>query len=509
MKQKGKNIMKTSLRIIALLCAMLMLLGCFVGCGKKDDDTSSSSNSGEQAENLKEIDFSLPDTDWGGEECLVLGHQPGNNNDTPQFENLEIWREGASDDVVGQAVWERNIILQTKFNFEVKQKLVASVKAEMANVMGSGQDLYDICIYRPFDAANHAEEEYLIDLTTVDYIDLEHESWDQDATAQLSVGNSVYFTVSDFLIQDKDRTEVLFYNREMSKQAGKGYLEELVKSGDWTVETFGALVKEFTKDGNGNQKLGDYNASGTGDYFGLGLPSYDSFAVFAFGAGIKLSELDDDGNIVIVNAQEKSGTICGELGKFLFDKTQSLYVNDITPVDYKAHCQLFSWGRMMFCSDVLSSLDRIHEGEPMGAMIDFEYSFLPHPKYEAGMNTWYTSTPSGTTGAVVAIPTTVANPAQSGFFLEALSEASTSTSLFAFYEQKCKIQNSQDELASEMLDIIFDSVRYDIAAMYDMGKLFTMLSQMGRNKRNNFETGFQQRYDSAVTAAENLTAKFA
>jgi hypothetical protein len=501
--------MKTSFRILALLCALVMLMSCFVGCNKKKEDDPAATTVATTGEGEKGIEFSLPDTDWGGEECHVLGHQAGNDNSTPQFENLEIWREDVADDVVGKAVWERNLLLKDKFNFVVNQKLVGSVKAEMANVFGSGQDLYDFCIYRPFDAAKHAEEENLIDLSTVEYIDLEHPSWDQNATAQLSIGNSVYFTVSDFLIQDKDRTEILFYNREMARQAGKPLFEDLVKSGDWTVAYFGELVKEFTKDGNGNQQAGDYKADGTGDYFGLGLPGYDSFATFAFGAGVKLSELDDNGTITIINEQEKVGNIIGELGKFLFDKSQTLYVNDIVPVDYKAHCQLFSWQKMMFCSDVLSSLDRIHEGEPMASMIDFEYSFLPHPKYEAGMDTWYTSTPSGTTGAVIAIPITVEDPEKSGFFIQALSEASTSTSLFAFMEQKCKIQNAYDPLAAEMLDIVFDCIRYDIASMYDMGKLSTMLDSFPMIKRNNFEKTFQQRYEAACIAAENLMDKFA
>ena len=503
--------MKTSFRILALLCALIMLMGCFVGCKKKTDDPAATTVATTGGA-TNEIQFSdaLLGADWGGEECLVLGHQAGNDNTTPQFENLEIWREEVADDVVGKAVWERNLILEEKFNFIVNQKLVASVKAEMATLLGgNGMDLYDLCIYRPFDAAKHAEEEYLIDLSTVDYIDLEHPSWDQNATAQLSIGNSVYFTVSDFLIQDKDRTEILFYNREMARQANKPLFEDLVKSGDWTVEEFGKLVKEFSKDGTGEGNLGDYKADGTGDYFGLGVPSYDSFATFAFGAGMELSTLDEYGTITIVNAKEKSGNIISALGDFMFDTKMTLYVNDLVPVDYKAHCQLFSWEKMMFCSDVLSSLDRIHEGEPMASMIDFEYSFLPHPKYAAGTDTWYTSTPSGTTGAVVAIPITVADPAKSGFFVQALSEASTSTSLFAFKEQKCKIQNSQDPLAAEMLDIVFDCVRYDIAAMYDMGKLFTMLSTFGNTKRNNFENTFDQRYEAAKNAAEDLMDKFA
>ncbi len=454
---------------------------------------------------------SLPDADWGGEECLVLGHAA---QGTPQFENLEIWREDAADDIIGRAVWERNKYLKDTYNFEVKQRLVRSVKEEMNPLLASGEDLYDICIYRPFDAARHASEGCLLDLSTIDYIDLEHPSWDQNVTEQLAVGGKVFFTTSDFLLQDKDRTEVIFYNREMARQANKGYLEDNVKNGTWTVEYFGGLVKEFSTDGNGNHQLGDYKADGTGDYFGLGLPSYDSLATFAFGAGIKLSELDEDGYITIVNAQEHSSNIIDALGAFLFQPTQSFFVTDMPTyhnldIYYKAHQELFAWEKMMFCSDVLSSLDRIHEGATMSEMIDFEYSFLPHPKYASGMNTWYTSTPSYTTGAVVAIPITVADQERSGFFLQALSEASTSTSLFAFYEQKCKIQNSQDDLAYEMLDIIFDNVRYDIAAMYDFGRLYTMLSQIGQIKRNNFDTAFQQRYEAARSAADAIMDEFA
>ena len=331
-----------------------------------------------------DFSFSLSKKDWGGEDCVILGHS---EEGSPQFANLEIWRDTPSNDVISKAVWSRNRILKNEFNFEVKQKLVKNVKSEMSDIMGSSQDLYDICIYRPFDAAKHAEEEFLLDLSMIDYIDLEHESWDQNATAQLSIGNSVYFTVSDFLIQDKDRTEVLFYNREMARQANKGYLEDKVKSGDWTVEYFGTLVKEFSKDGNGNQQLGDYKDDGTGDYFGLGVPSYDSFATFAFGAGVKLSYIDQDGNIIINNNHSNTVNIIDSLGAFLFDAMQSLYVNDLKPVDYIATLKGFGYGKVMFSVDVLSTLDRIHEGKPISELVEFEYSVLPFPKYESGTDT--------------------------------------------------------------------------------------------------------------------------
>ena len=529
--------MKRFLSIFTCLALLLSMGAIFAACDEKDEPAATTTaattvSSGESDEDLdnsskkpskkpatttyvpsmpsdpsefEEIEFSVPNINWGGEECYIIGRS---DYAAPQFKNLEIWTEGTRNDPVDAAVWERNQYLHAKFNFRVRQHLTNSVKEEMAVVFGSGQDLYDICLYSPIDAAKHAEYGYLLDLSTVEHIDLDHPSWDQNVTKQLSIGNKVYFTSNDFLLQDKDRIEIIYYNRDMARQANKGYLEDKVTSGDWTVEYFASLVKEFSKDGNSNQQLGDYRADGSGDYFGLGLPSYDSFVSFAYGAGVKLSYLDENGTLVINNDSTNTKEIVDLLGTFLFDKTQSLYVNDLTPVDYKAHCQLFSCGKQMFCADALSSLDRIHEGEPMRDMISFDYSFLPHPKYEAGMDTWYTSTPSGATGSVIAIPCTANEPGKSGFFVQALAEASTYSTLFTFYAHKANINGTLDLRAFEMLDIVFTSVRYDFASMYDMAKLFTMLSSFAQLKTSNFKT-LEQRYEAAVTAAQDLMNKFA
>ena len=492
--------MKNSLRILALLCALLMLLTCFVGCRKDPDDNKGNGGGG----NGSLANSSLPAADWNGEECLVLGHSGAK---TKQFENLEIWREEMTDDVVGKAVWERNTLLKETYNFEVKQNLVDVVKNEMADLYKSGEDLYDICLYRPLDAAQHAEQEFLLDLASVEYIDLDHASWDQNARNDLAITGKLYFTVSDFLLQDKDRTEVLFYNREMARVNGWGYLEDQVTGNGWTVEYFAGLVKAASKDGNSNLTLGEFKDDGSGDYFGLGLPAYQSLATFAFGAGVKISYLDDAGEVVIVNDKEATGNVIDAVGVFLFNKTQSLFVTDLPNTEYQEHIELFGWEKELFCSDVLSSLDRIHTGATISQLVDFEYSFLPYPKANASQDRYY-STPSGTTGAVVAIPYTVSDAAQSGFFLQALSEASTDTTLVAYYEIKCKIQNAQDQRASDMLDILFESVRYDVGAMYDFGGLATMYTDFAKLKRNRFENQFDSRYQNALIAAQEIMDNF-
>ena len=100
--------MKNSFRILSLVCALLMVFTCFVGCKKDKGDepeATTTVNSGEVVTTTGEAASSLPAADWGGETCLVLGHS---TEVAPQFSNFEIWRAEMTDDVVGKAVWERN-----------------------------------------------------------------------------------------------------------------------------------------------------------------------------------------------------------------------------------------------------------------------------------------------------------------------------------------------------------------------------------------------------------------
>ena len=139
-------------------------------------------------------------------------------------------------------------------------------------------------------------------------------------------------------------------------------------------------------------------------------------------------------------------------------------------------------------------------------MVAFEYSFLPFPKYDTSKP--YYSTPSMHTGATIAIPYTVTDPAQAGFFAQALSEASTDTTFDAYYEVKCKIQQSEDDRAAAMLDIIFANLSYDVAVMYDFGKLYSMFGQFGEFKMNRYAKWFPERYDTACDEVEAVMAKF-
>ena len=60
--------------------------------------------------------------------------------------------------------------------------------------------------------------------------------------------------------------------------------------------------------------------------------------------------------------------------------------------------------------------------------------------------------------------------------MQAISEEATDTSLHAFIESRCKLEHSFDQRCADVLDLVFDTVVYDIAAMNNYGKLYSQIA---------------------------------
>lgn len=489
--------MKTFIRFITLILVFSMLLSCFIGCKAKEDsrDESTATNGVVSTVDTKsEYISKLPEMDFGAEECLILGRDDSSGI---QMRNFEIYRESLPDDVVGKAVWERNDMLKQKYNFIVTQDLVSNTAVTAGLTYTSNEDLYDIVMYVPVNGFAHSQDGYLLDLSATQYIDLEHPSWDDYINGQMSFGNSLYATANDFCLEDKNRTYIIFYNREMARDAGLGYFEDMVKAGTWTLDNYNTIARQFRDDADGDGRYGTKN-----DSFGVVCESQGSFSTFLCGAGFRTSVVKD-GKIELVGAGDQILNIIDRVGKFMFDSEVAVYAESFTPLDMYRPREIFLDERAMFYSCFFSEIEA-----GLAENCNFEYSFLPFPKYDENQPEYYTSM-DHRNGTVVSIPKTVLDPSVSGFFLEALTEASTDTSLFAYIETKCKLQDSYDQRASDMVGVIFENVVYDIVQVCDFGKLFrAILTEIPAMKKNNYSNLYGKRYENAINeieeAMENL-----
>ena len=85
-----------------------------------------------------------------------------------------------------------------------------------ATAVGSGEDLYDLFLISPEAYLPYALNGDLLDLMKLDYINVEHDAWMDYPNKQLTMDGKLFYTTNKFLIQDKNRSWCMFYNRELA-----------------------------------------------------------------------------------------------------------------------------------------------------------------------------------------------------------------------------------------------------------------------------------------------------
>lgn len=441
--------MKKTIKLLTLVLALMMLLPLIIACGKDGGQSNgpATSDPGTVSTDPEAVS-KLPAMDWGGETFDIFGRDGGSY---VMFTNFEIWRENMPGDVVGDAVFTRNEILKKKYNFEVTQELsTGNTATDVLTLYDAQDDVYDLVIYRPINVQAHASSGYLLDLNTLMYIDFEHPSWNAHTNEQLTIAGKLFYTSSDFLLQDKSRTFCMFYNRELARANGLGYLEDHVKDNTWTLETVNSIVHDFSVEIDGE------SGHGPEDGFGIATTGSSSFAAFCYGAGFRLSE-NVDGYPSLVAPDTKILDIIDQAGKFAFDNKVWL-----DPGFYKvSDSTVFSAGNTLLYSVFPSVLE-----SALNEKCTFEFGSIPYPKYDADQERYLTQI-NIENGSLFAIPYTVADADMVSFFLQAITEESTDTTYTAFIDTKCKVQDVYDELSAEMLDLTLQNVAYDIIAITD------------------------------------------
>ncbi len=434
---------------------------------------------------------SLPSFNWKGDIFYVLGRESSTNS---HFTNFEIWREKKDDTLVGEAVWERNEILKNKHNFYVEQELVIDTAKESQIMFNAQDDIYDLIIYTPDNAMRHASSRYLLNLYETKHINTAHIAWNLSVNNDFVIGNSLYFSTNQFLLQDKAMTSALFYNDELaeriSKEMGKPLADipSLALEGKWTLELFNELTKLS-------------EASSTNDAstkrIGLASDSNELFASFFYGSGAALSN-NVNGISVLVPPSFDIINKIDQIGNTLFNKNLVQY-----PESQKSDAAyIFAKGNTLFYSSYLHQMksNDIHIN-----MRDHIYA-LPYPKYDTSQESYY-SFVSPKASSVFAIPNTVADPDQVGFYLQAISEESVNTTYKAYINSI--VYHRHDELETGLVDLILKSQKYDITATLNFGGLYTIISSdIPKFSTNIYKRLYDNKGDTPIVARDDFFKKF-
>lgn len=479
--------MKKFIRLVAIGLIVATLLSAFIGCSKKKNPETPADSGTSEPSTGDGWSTLLPDRDFNDlKEWRVLGRD---GLGTSQFTNFEFDAD-ADGTLMGDAVFNRNQALEEKYHFEVKYSSSSTLFADVQVLHAAGEDAYDLVVYQISNVQSHATTGYLADLSELLWLDFSAPCWNENANSQLSFMNKLYYTTSDLLLLDKNRTYLNIYNRELAESNGLGKLEDDVQSGNWTYERFYEVQSLLT------QEVDGIDGHSSDDRFGLVMDSYNAFVAFAYGGGFRLSDKDDNDTLVLTGAAEQSTNIIEQTLKITCDKEKAMFCNDYNN-DWSIANNTFYAHRALITTTFLSVFDT-----SMSEKCDFEYGFLPFPKLNTEQKDYYT-VPDITHSQVFAIPASVVDKDFASYMLELFSEASTNTTLKVFYEQKCKLQQSYDQLCADMLDLIFENIVYDAVLVGNYGNLCSLLNSELPKKKLNVYTGL---YKGRVATAEKEIA---
>ena len=440
----------------------------------------------------------LPDTDWGGMTFTALGHMHPTYS---QFDNFEIYAEAENGEVVNDSIYQRNRALEEKYNVKIAAVLDLDQNNLLKNATAAGDQIYDLFFSPIRETAVNITSGYLLDLNKVPYLDFSKPWWNEEVNEELSLWGRLFMTTSDFALEDKKRTYILGFNRDLAKDFGLDDVIPHVDDGTWTIDLMTDMVKTVSSDLDGDGVMTDK------DRYGLTMDSYISFANFTRGCDVSIITANDDGSNEITVNNSRTAAALEKIIALTCDTNQAVFCDDqYGKVDYdhwSYAANVFTAGNGLFITAFPQSLPN------WSAKCEFDYGVVPNPKMDESQEK-YCSFPDSVGSTLMGIPIICQNKDFSGFMLEALSAEGKYTSLPAYIETSCKTKYTYDEASGLMLDLIFQNLSYDIGIIFDIGGLYSIFSvDIPKKKENLFASSYAKKESKAIKALDKLEGQIA
>lgn len=464
----------------------------------------------------------------GGGADIVVENDDGDTPDLPSAEEIgDIsgdfyilvagnweWNDfeatGNGENIIDSAIYKRNQYISDKYAVEIVNEDIVKYSSAMGSGDGykkvynsymAGDHIYDAAMIGTYDVANLALNGVLYDINEVEHIDLTKSYWDQRANEDLSMNGKMYYTTGDISVADNRATYVLFFSKSMIEMYDMDSPYDLVHNNEWTLEKFGEMVKTV---GTDNNLDGIY---GKEDTFGLLTPTDTHLAILS-AAGEKICTINDEGKLELTFYNERVVNLYDAYLNIASDHAHSYnyqynYVTGKTGLtsSNEERISMFNNNQALFYSHTMFYMDHLRD-------LESDFGIIPYPKYEASQEN-YGNLVSAWHSQFLCIPDvgTQEDLKRTGIILEELAYMGDVVLTPAYYEKTLHGQYVRDEESSEMLDIIFDNLVYDMGVYYNVGTYKDQLTSIVR-LGTNITTVYESFRPSAEAKVEAINEKF-
>lgn len=478
--------MKQKRTLLALLMLVLMITALLSSCNNTPDvsqdpgQTSSENDSSVPDESGDEFELfsNLEKEDFGSETITFLVE----GDYATTYQSVEICPNEESPELIMDAVEERNALVEEYFNVKITE-IRAEGWSEMLTLIRNNKmnsdSLYDIVCPYITTAATLALEGCFLDLKDYDSIHLDMPYWDQTAVEDLSIGGKMYFCTGDFSLLTLGCTHALVFNKDFVTDGRVEDPIQLVKDGEWTYDKLYEMGRKVTADSDG--------VSGMTSKDTYGFMLNDNYPTSMYlGSGRRLTGKDANDLPTLEITSSSASDIVGKIFEIVNDVKCSVGIESFSTEakasnmnEWQLATQMVANGNCLFRSVAIIDVADLGEYE-------CAFGLLPTPKYTTDQEHYYSNV-SVVLASCAAIPSAnLARAEMSAKILEAVVQASTNTTKYAYYEQLLKGRKITDPDSEEILDDIFDNRVYDLGIVYGWGDVNTIINTVVWSGNNTF-----------------------
>ena len=401
-------------------------------------------------------DYVYPELDLEGETISIL------NMDEYWGMHISICTDEQNGESLNDAVWERNRSIEDRFNCRLEEtrypaelNLYTIIPAAQQEIM-AGDSTHDV-MYLPDDRLTvFTADNGLIDLATLEGLNLDGEWWDRAYNEQAKLGDSLWGASGDVNLMSYDSSWCIFFNEDILTANGEEAPYDLVRDGDWTIDALHEYCSRLANL-NGDASF-DWQTNGAARY---GIVTHEHAPdKFIFAADLNYVERDGD-ELVFTADSERFYSFANKLASLLGEVGTSLKGNydDFSPD--RGYVYVFMNSRAAFLTAELKTAVNIRDMEAT-------FGILPFPKYDESQTNYRTPLMNGL--YVMTIPVTSKNPETTAAVMDALCYESSRTVIPVYFEGTVSQKGLRNDNSIEMMELMRSSRGVDISVVYGWNK---------------------------------------
>lgn len=446
--------MKKSFKCIVIFLVSMMLLS-MVSCGESATENATTAVTDAIGEiETKDPNYScdLPgNLNYGDEEVNILCVNVNGRQD-------EFLSERLGGGVIGDAVYERNLAVETQLKIDmnfVVQSSDEEADATIRNSVQGGDGSLDIFVITTWRAFPTALTGCYLNLNNVDNLNLSKHYWSQsyNEIATFTESDRQYIATSPAALTLFRLAYLTVFNRDLCEDWKIPNIYDTVENGQWTLDYQYSLIADVWVDNDGDGK------QSVDDIYGLITDTGVSMDAYCVAADIHMIRRDENGYWMydksvqekLTDLTEKVSMICQAQGTYT-QVAMGWGLNDIITI--------FGNQKAIMATTQFYSIEA-----NISALADFNFGIAPMPKLTEAQPEYHTYVQDQLSS--FGISAAVGNEdrrAMLGAVLESLAYHSYEIIRPAYYETALSLRFMQDPQSRDILDTMFDTIDFDYAS---------------------------------------------